>query len=168
MCCRIKSFGEDRSLREIYVEVAVDGQSGAAFAKLYADKSAFDAADLWQTRVVPFFQAHGVPIERVVTRKSSEYCGTSFVHPYETVLAASGVRHIFAALERGALSEQFFGILDDEFLKPALRKRFRISLETLQQDLDHFLEMYNSERPSPVPDMHGKPPLRAFSETSKA
>jgi hypothetical protein len=167
LCCRIESFGEDQPLREIHVEVAVDGQSGAAFAKLYADESAFDAADFWRTRVAPFFQTHGVPIERVITRKSPEYCGTSLVHPYETVLATSGVQHIFAAPERGALAEQFFRILEREFLKPALRTRFRISLEILQKDLDHFLETYNSERPSPIPAMHGKPPFRAFSETSK-
>ncbi len=168
LCFKVNSFGEEHAPREIHVELAVDGQSGVAFAKLYADKSAFDSADLWRSRVAPFFQAHGVPVERVITPRSPEYCGASLVHPYEMALTTSNVLHLSAAPEEGGLCEQLFHILREEFLKLALRTRFRISLDTLQQELDHFMEAYNLERPSLVPGMHGKPPIRAFSEASKA
>ena len=169
--CKFKKVGDTPGLADIYVETVMDGYSGLAFAKVYPEESAMNATDILTTRVAPFFEGHGVPIEQVVTDKTSEYCGVAPAHPYETFLATSHIYH--AQTERAGqthspLCMQFFGVLQHEFFAPALRGRYTHKLETLQRDLDNFLITYNSNRPSLAPGMHGQPPMHAFPHTGPA
>ncbi|MBZ5660288.1 MAG: hypothetical protein LAO08_07750 [Acidobacteriia bacterium] len=169
--CKFKKVGDAPGLEEVYVETVVDGCTGLAFAKVYSAESGVNATDIFETRVVPFFARHGVPIEQVITTGADEYCGTPLLHPFETYLAASNIRH--TQTERSGklhspLCMQFFGILQHEFLAPALRGRFQHTVESLQQELDHFLDAYNHARPSLAPGMQGRPPLRAFLDTARA
>jgi hypothetical protein len=169
--CKFQKIGDAPGLADVYVETVVDGCSGLAFAKVYPGESAGNAADIFETRVAPFFTRHGVPIEQIVTTSAEEYCGIVSVHPFETLLAASHILHVQTELSGRAhspLCMQFFDVLQHEFFAPALRSRFEHTLETLQQELDHFLIAYNSARPSLAPGMHGRPPLRAFLDTARA
>ena len=45
------------------------------FAKLYDRKTALTAADLLNGRVIPFFEEHGLRIDRVLTDRGTEFCG---------------------------------------------------------------------------------------------
>lgn len=169
--CKFTKVGDAPGLEEVYVETVVDGYSGLAFAKVYPAESAMNAADIFTTRVAPFFNRHGVPIEQVVTDKTSQYCGIAPIHPFEAFLATSHIRHVQAERSpqtHSPLCMQFFDVLQHEFFAPALRVKFQHTLETLQQDLDNFLNTYNSARPSQAPGMHGQPPLRAFPDTALA
>jgi hypothetical protein len=47
-----------------------------AFAKLYDHKTALTAADLLNDQGVPFFEAHEVPLSRLLTDRGTEYCGS--------------------------------------------------------------------------------------------
>jgi hypothetical protein len=169
--CKFLQVGDAPGLADVYVETVVDGCSGLAFAKVYPAESAMNAADIFTTRVAPFFNRHGVLIEQVVTTGADEYYGIAPIHPFETFLAASHIRHV--RTERSGqlhspLCMQFFGVLQHEFFAPALRGRFQHTLETLQRELDHFLDTYNSARPSLAPGTNGRPPLRAFLDTARA
>jgi hypothetical protein len=169
--CKFKKIGDAHQLADVYVETIVDGCTGLAFAKVYSAEGAWNAADIFQTRVAPFFARHGVPIEQVITTGAEEYCGIPPIHPFEAFLAASGIRHARAqgsGESHSPLCAQLFAVLQHEFLAPALRGKFEHTLESLQQELDHFLTAYNSARPSLAPGMHGRPPLRAFLETARA
>ena len=168
--CRIKNVGDDPGAGDIYVEIAVDGYSRVAFANVYSARSAMNAVNLLKKRVLPFFERHHVPIERVFTRKSAEYCGLAPVHPFETFLATSKIQH--AHLDpltptAGSLCEQFFHVLQPEFFTPELRRRFQQTLPLLQQDLDAFVETYNSQRTGLGAGAQDRPPLRAFLEVAK-
>jgi hypothetical protein len=169
--CKFKKIGDAPGLENVYVEIGVDGSSGLAFAKIYPTQSPWNAADIFSTRVAPFFERHGVPIEQVITPNSREYSVISTLQPFEISLAASGIRH--TQTDRSLRPHlprcsQFFGVLQHEFFAPVLRGRFQHTLESLQQELDHFMAVYNSDRPSPAPGMHGRPPLRAFLDTARA
>ncbi|MGH9679522.1 MAG: hypothetical protein ACRD4Y_06200, partial [Candidatus Acidiferrales bacterium] len=171
LLCKFNNFGDAPALAEIYVEAVLDGFSGLAFAKVYSAKNALTAADLITTRVAPFFSRHGVPIERVITPKTHQYCGIVPTHPYEMFLAASRVNHgqVDEFDEKShSLMTRFLALLRREFLSPELRRRYRHTLELLQQDLDRFVDTYNSEHPSLAPGMHGQPALQAFVGASRA
>lgn len=168
--CKFKKFGDEPGLADVYVETVVDGCSGVAFAKVYSGESAVTATDIFETRVAPFFERHGVPIEQVITTGAGEYSGIAPIHPFETFLAKSNIRHVYTPRSgqmHSPLCMQFFSILQHEFFAPALRGKFQHTLESLQKELDHFLDAYNSSRPSLAPGMNGRPPLRGFLDVAR-
>lgn len=144
--CTVKNVGDVRGPGCIYVETVVDRDTGMAFAKVYSTKNPNNAADILRSRVFPFFKRRGKTIGEIHTRSTSEYCGIPTMHPFETCLTTSGILHI-AKNKPGhpdnRLCEQFYRLLLKEFFMPALRKRFQISLDGLQTDLDAFVEAYN-------------------------
>lgn len=167
--CTIKNIGDDPGAGDIYVETAVDANSRMAFAKICSARSAMNAVDLLQTRVLPFFEHYGVAVERVFTRRTDEYYGLPPVHPFETLLITSHIEHQHfdpASHNANSFCEQFFHILQREFFTQALRKRFHQSVATLQHDLDAFVETYNSERTSFETGTQDRPPLRKFLDTA--
>jgi len=169
--CKFKKFGDIPGLDDVYVEIVVDEFSGLAFAKVYSSRSALTATDILSTCVAPFFSHHGVPIEQVLTRQTNEYCGLAPIHPYETFLAASHIKHELAGPVDSAhrpLCDIFFAVLQYEFLRKALRGRYQHSLDSLQRSLDEFLAAYNSSQPSPSHAMLGLPAMRAFHTTAQA
>lgn len=169
--CRFQKVGDTPGLSDVYVETVVDGFSGLAFAKIYPAENAMNATDIFNTRVAPFFSSHGMPIEQVLTTNANEYVGVPPIHPFETYLAISHIKHEQTRRSgqmHSPLCMQFFSVLQHEFFAPALRGRFQHTLESLQKELDTFLNAYNSARPSLAPGMNGQPPLRAFPDTMGA
>jgi len=169
--CKFKKFGDIPGLDDVYVEIVVDEYSGLAFAKVYPTRTALTATDILSTSVAPFFSHHGVPIEQIFTRQAKEYCGLAPIHPYETFLATAHIKHEVADLlapSHRPLCEQFFSMLQYEFLRKALRGRYQHSLDSLQRSLDEFVTAYNSSQPSPSHSMLGLPAIRAFPVTAQA
>lgn len=168
--CTIKNFGDDPGASDIYVEIAVDGNCRLAFTKIYSAQNAMNAVDLLTSRVMPFFKDHGIAIERVFTPKNNEYCGLAPAHPFETYLTTSHIQHLEmdgSGQATSSLCKQFYRVLQREFFSAALRKRFHQSLDILQQDLDAFVETYNSERTGFELDPQDRPPLHAFLDAAK-
>ncbi len=145
--CTVKNVGDVPGTGCIYVETVVDRDSGIAFAKVYSAKNAMNAVDILASRVMPFFERQGVAIKEIHTRKTSEYCGLLTVHPFETFLATSHIQHLpkdQPGHANNRFCEQFYRFLLKEFFMPALRRKFQLSLDGLQKDLDAFVEAYNS------------------------
>ncbi len=145
--CTVKVAGDIPGGGPIYVEIAVDRDSGISFAKVYSTPNPVNGVDILASRVLPYFCKQGFPIREIRTRKTHEYCGLTPRHAYATFLASSHIEH---ALLEGAddpcyyLCEQFYWFLVRKFFQPALRTTFGISLARLQKDLDRFLELFNS------------------------
>ena len=145
--CTVKNVGDVPGAGCIYVETVVDRDSGIAFAKVYSAKNAMNAVDILTSRVVPFFERQGVTIKEIHTRKTSEYFGLLPVHPFETFLTTSHIRHL--PMEQPGqpynyLCERFYRFLQKGFFLPALRRKFQLSLDDLQKDLDTFIETHNA------------------------
>lgn len=152
--CTVGNFADLPGSGCIYVETVVDRESGLAFAKVYPTRNASNAVDILTSRVVPFFDGQGVHVQEIHTRKSKEYCGHLFAHPYETFLTSSGIDHVPISLSghpEDYYCERFYRFLLKEFFRPALRRKFQFSLGDLQQELDRFVAAYNAAQKNSEP-----------------
>jgi len=85
--------GTLKGVGRIYQQTFIDTYSKVAFAKVYNQKSALTAADLLNDRVLPFFEAHEIPILRILTDRGTEYCGKIEHHEYQLYLAVENTDH---------------------------------------------------------------------------
>ena len=60
-------WGTLKGVGKIYVQVVVDAFCSLAFAKVYTSKMPITAAELLYDRVLPFYEALGVPVQGVLT-----------------------------------------------------------------------------------------------------
>jgi hypothetical protein len=90
-------------------------------AKLYDRKTPITAADLVNDRVVPFYDARGVRLCRVLTDRGTEYCGNPEHHEYELYLALEDTTKTKSPQTNGIV-ERFHKTVLDEFYRIAFRK----------------------------------------------
>jgi transposase InsO family protein len=160
--------GTLKGVGRIYQQTFVDTYSKVAFAKLYDRKTPVTAADLLNDRVVPFFDVHQVPLQRVLTDRGTEFCGTAERHEYELYLALEDIDHTRTRVKRpqtNGICERLHKTLLDEFYRVAFRKKVYQGLEDLQGDLDAFVERYNQERPHQGRWCYGKTPMQTFFDS---
>lgn len=81
--------GNLKGVGHIYQQTFVDTYSKVAFAKLYTTKTPITAADILNDNVLPFFEAHELPILRILTYRGTEYCGRVEQHDYQLYLSIS-------------------------------------------------------------------------------
>ncbi|EJL6706531.1 transposase family protein, partial [Vibrio cholerae] len=79
--------GNLKGVGRIYQQTFVDTYSKVAFAKLYTTKTPITAADILNDKVLPFFEAHELPMLRILTDRGTEYCGRVEQHDYQLYLA---------------------------------------------------------------------------------
>jgi hypothetical protein len=165
--CSVKGLGDIGGLGDLYVETAVDANCRLAFAKVCGSQSPLNAVNILQTCVLPFYERHGVQVERVFTLKSREFCGLMPTHPYELFLASANIEHVLLGPGQDPLRLpcwQLCRILCQEFFPLEFRRTFRHSFSTLQRALDPFLEDYNRERVVGDGTKPGRTPLGLFLE----
>jgi hypothetical protein len=91
--------GTLKGVGRVYQLTFVDTDAKISFAKLGAcpwarrsgdprdRKTPLTAADLLNDRVISFYKEHDIPLQRVLTDRGTEYCGTHDRHEYELYLA---------------------------------------------------------------------------------
>ena len=77
----------------MYRQTFIDTYTKAAFCKGYDRKNALVAADMLNDRVIPFFDAQGIPLVRILTDRGSEYCGNREQHEYALYLEVENIEH---------------------------------------------------------------------------
>src|SRR4051794_12704375 len=60
-----------KGVGRIYQQTFIDTYAKVAFAKLYDRKTPITAAELLNDRVVPFYDGHGVKLQRVLTDRGT-------------------------------------------------------------------------------------------------
>lgn len=85
--------GTIKGVGRIYQQTFVDTYSKRAAAKLYTTKTPVTAADLLNDRVLPFFARQSMGIIRILTGRSTEYCGKPETHDYQLYLALNDIGH---------------------------------------------------------------------------
>ena len=75
--------GTLKGVGRIYQQTFIDTYTKVGLAKLYNRKTPLTAADLLNDRVVPFFDAQDVVLQRILTDRGTEYCGSPERHEYE-------------------------------------------------------------------------------------
>lgn len=134
-----------------------------AAAKLYTTKQPINSADLLNARVIPFFEEQGMRLLRILTDRGTEYCGRADRHHYQLFLALNDIDHTKTKAKNpqtNGICERFHRTCKDEFYSIAFTKKIYLSVEELQQDLDAWMNRYNSERPHQGKRCQGKHPCK--------
>jgi transposase InsO family protein len=133
----------------IYQQTYVDTYSKVAHCKLYTTKTPITAADLLNDHVLPFYEAYGLPVLRVLTDRGTEYCGRAETHDYQLFLAVNDIDHTktrVKSAQTNGICERFHKTILQDFYQVTFRKKLYADLDTLQADLDEWLVFYNNER----------------------
>lgn len=160
--------GNIKGVGRIYQQTFIDTYSRVAFAKLYTSKHAITSADILNDRVLPFFEQHGIPLLRILTDRGTEFKGRPEHHEYELYLNLEGIEHSKTQVrhpQSNGICERLHRTMQEEFYAIAFRKKLYDNLELLQQDLDEWLQYYNSERPHSGRYCYGKTPMETFIES---
>jgi transposase InsO family protein len=141
--------GTLKGVGRIYQQTYVDTYSKVAFAKLYTTKTPITAADTLNDQVLPFFQAHKLPVLRILTDRGTEYCGSPEHHDYQLYLAINEIDHTKTKVkspQTNGICERFHKTILQEFYQITFRKKLYDSIDELQKDLDVWMQYYNNQR----------------------
>ena len=141
--------GTFKGVGRVYQQTYVDTYSKVAQCKLYTTKTPITAADLLNDRVLPFYEAENLPVLRILSDRGTEYCGRADQHDYQLYLAVNDIEHTKTKArhpQTNGICERFHKTILQEFYQPALRKKLYMTIESLQLDLDEWLNFYNTER----------------------
>jgi len=160
--------GNIKGVGRIYQQTFIDTYSRVAFAKLYETKHAITSADILNDRVLPFFDEHQIPLLRILTDRGTEYKGKPEHHEYELYLAIEGIEHSKTQVrhpQTNGICERLHRTMQEEFYAVTFRKKLYNSLAALQDDLDQWMEYYNSQRSHSGKYCFGKTPMETFNES---
>ena len=163
--------GTLKGVGRVYQQTFIDTYAKVGFAKLYDRKTPITAADLLNDRVVPFYDEHGIPLQRVLTDRGTEYCGTHDRHEYELYLAVENIDHTRTKAkspQTNGICERFHKTMLDEFYRVAFRKKIYGTIDELQADLDAWIAEYNEVRPHQGRWCFGKTPMQTFLDAAPA
>jgi len=160
-------WGTLKGVGKVYVQVVVDVFCSLAFAKVYNSKMPITACDLLYERVLPFYDALGVPVEAVLTDNGREFCGKPESHPYELLLSMENIEHRNTRVRTprtNGFVERMNRTLLDECFRVEGRKTWYVEIEEIQRDLDRFLTHYNLARSHQGYRLNGRTPAQALRE----
>lgn len=160
--------GNLKGVGRIYQQTFIDTYSRVAHVKLYDRKIALVSADLLNDRVLPFFEAQGIPLLRILTDRGTEYCGRPEAHEYELYLAVENIDHSKTKArhpQTNGICERFHKTILTEFYQVAFRKKIYTTLEELQNDVDVWIKSYNEDRPHSGKHCDGKTPMETFLQS---
>jgi len=159
--------GTIKGIGRIYQQTFIDTYTKVALAKLYDRKNALVAADMLNDRVIPFFEDQEIPLLRILTDRGTEYCGAREHHEYQLYLAVENIDHSKIKArhpQSNGICERFHRTVQDEFYQVAFRKKLYTSIEELQDDLDRWINEYNTERTHSGKYCYGKTPIQTFTD----
>lgn len=159
--------GTIKGVGRIYQQTFIDTYSRVGICKLYTQKTALTAADLLNDRVIPFFEAEGVDLLRILTDRGTEYWGNVERHEYQLFLALADIDHTRTKAKHpqtNGICERFHKTQKEEFYQVTFRKKLYSSLEELQLDLDEWLDEYNHRRPHQGKRCDGRTPMVTWAE----
>jgi hypothetical protein len=141
--------GNLKGVGRIYQQTYIDTYAKVGFAKLYTTKTPITSADLLNDKVLPFYEQHQLPLLRILTDRGTEYCGKAETHDYQLYLAINDIEHTKTKArspQTNGICERFHKTVKHEFYEVTFRKKIYRDLESLQLDLDQWIEYYNNER----------------------
>lgn len=159
--------GTLKGVGRIYQQTFVDTYAKTAQCKLYTTKTPITAADLLNDRVLPFFESHHLPLLRILTDRGTEYCGRADKHDYQLFLAVNDIDHTKTKVkspQTNGICERFHKTVLQEFYQVTFRKKLYDDLESLQADLDAWIDYYNTERTHQGKMCCGRTPLETLED----
>lgn len=159
--------GTFKGVGRVYQQTFVDTYSKVAFAKLYTTKTPITAADMLNDKVLPFFDQQGLPMLRILTDRGTEYCGKAEHHDYQLYMALNDIEHTKTKAnspQTNGICERFHKTILNEFYQVVLRKNIYNDIESLQKDLDEWIQYYNNERTHQGKVCCGRTPMQTLND----
>jgi len=159
--------GNLKGVGRIYQQTFIDTYAKVAFAKLYTTKTPITSADLLNDKVLPFYEQHQLPLLRILTDRGTEYCGKAETHDYQLYLAINDIEHTKTKArspQTNGICERFHKTVNQEFYQVTFRKKVYRDLESLQLDLDQWIEYYNNERTHQGKMCCGRTPIETLED----
>jgi transposase InsO family protein len=160
--------GTVKGVGRIYQQTFIDTYCKVALVKLYDHKHAITAADMLNDRVLPFYEAQGIPLLRILTDRGSEYCGNREHHEYALYLDLEAIEHTRTKVkspQTNGICERFHQTIQNEFYASAFRRKIYTSLDQLQADVDEWVKHYNEERTHSGKHCFGKTPMQTMQDS---
>ena len=160
--------GNIKGVGRIYQQTVIDTYSRVAFAKRYTSKHAITSADMLNDQVIPFFEQHEIPVLRMLTDRGSEYNGRPENHEYELYLQLENIDHSRTKVrhpQSNGICERLHRTMQDEFYAVAFRKNLYLNLDSLQTDLNQWMNYYNQDRTHSGRYCYGKTPIQTFNDS---
>jgi transposase InsO family protein len=157
--------GNLKGVGRIYQQTFIDTYSKVVHCKLYTTKTPITAADLLNDKVLPFYTSQNLPMLRILTDRGTEYCGKVEQHDYQLYLAINDIDHTKTKAmspQTNGICERFHKTILQEFYQVTFRKKLYADMETLQKDLDDWLNYYNNERTHQGKICNGKTPMETL------
>lgn len=157
--------GNIKGVGRIYQQTFIDSYCKIAMVKLYDRKHAITAADMLNDKVLPWYEAQGIPLLRILTDRGSEYCGNREHHEFALYLDLEDIDHTRTKAkspQTNGICERFHQTIQNEFYATAFRRKVYTSLEQLQVDVDAWIHSYNTERTHSGKHCFGKTPWQTF------
>jgi transposase InsO family protein len=159
-----------KGVGRIYQQTVVDTYSSLTFAKVYTAKIPVTAADVLNDQVLPFFEDHEIPVLRILTDRGTEFSGALDKHPYELYLELNDIEHTKTKAkspQTNGICERVHQTILNEFYRVTFRKKVYSDLETLQIDLNEYMNEYNYKRTHQGKRCQGRTPMETFLESKK-
>jgi len=159
--------GTLKGVGRIYQQTFIDTYAKVGFAKLYTTKTPITAADMLNDRVLPFYEEHQLPLLRILTDRGTEYCGKAETHDYQLYLAINDIEHTKTKAkspQTNGICERFHKTILQEFYQVTFRKKIYRDIESLQVDLDEWLDKYNYERTHQGKMCCGRTPMSTLED----
>lgn len=157
--------GNLKGVGRIYQQTFIDTYSKVVHCKLYTAKTPITAADILNDKVLPFYAMQGLPMLRILTDRGTEYCGRIEHHDYQLYLAINDIDHTKTKAmspQTNGICERFHKTILQEFYQVTFRKKLYHDLESLQKDLDSWIDYYNNERTHQGKICNGKTPMETL------
>ena len=157
--------GNLKGVGRIYQQTFIDTYSKVVHCKLYTTKTPITAADLLNDKVLPFYTSNGLPMLRILTDRGTEYCGKVEQHDFQLYLAINDIDHTKTKAmspQTNGICERFHKTILQEFYQVTFRKKLYADMETLQKDLDDWLNYYNNERTHQGKVCNGRTPMETL------
>jgi len=109
-----------------------------------------------------------VPLNRILTDRGTEYCGSPDSHEEELYLARENIDHTRTkgkSPQTNGLVERWHRTMLSEFYRIPFRKKISTSLAELQTDLEEGIRYYNEERVHQGRWCFGRTPKQTVIET---
>ena len=159
--------GTLKGVGRIYQQTFIDTYAKVGFAKLYTTKTPITAADMLNDRVLPFYAQHQLPLLRILTDRGTEYCGKAETHDYQLYLTINDIEHTKTKAkspQTNGICERFHKTILQEFYQVTFRKKIYRDIESLQVDLDEWLDKYNYERTHQGKMCCGRTPMSTLED----
>lgn len=160
-------WGTLKGVGKVYVQVVIDTFCSLDFAKVYSSKLPITACDLLYERVLPFYDAIGVPVKAILTDNGREFCGKPDSHPYELLLAVEDIEHRNTKVRSprtNGFVERMNRTMLDECFRVAGRQTWYVGIDEIQRDLDAFMTFYNLDRTHQGYRLNGRTPALALKQ----